>query len=277
MPNETSEDNNPVINNKPKIWRCVVCGFMISRETIPKGCPRCGSPSGEFVLFDSVRQPIYKGKPFEVLMINGSTHRSHNTGFLMDIAEDELTKRGVSYLRYNLSEYTINHCWCCYSVKAEYCSYPCRNSQDDMPAFHQLIAISKAVIIASPINWNNMSVRLKTFLDRTTCMQNLYHLKKPGLTDGKIFGILINGHEDGAIKTAMDINLHFQQMGFILAPFGIAFRTHGAQFNSGTDAEFFRSDDMIIDHIKGVVNNIIEMMNLNIESQLRGRFVPVSE
>jgi len=63
-------------------------------------------------------------------------------------------------------------------------------------------------------------------------MQNLFHLKKPGLTEGKFAGILVCGHEDGAIKTAMDIYLHFQQMGYLLAPFGIAFRTHGAKFNS---------------------------------------------
>jgi multimeric flavodoxin WrbA len=140
-----------------------------------------------------------------------------------------------------------------------------------------MIAASKAVIVASPINWNNMSARLKDFLDRTTCMQNLFHLNKPGLTEGKIVGILVCGHEDGAIKTAMDMYLNFQQMGYLMAPFGIAFRTHGAEFNSSNDADFFRNDELVRSYTRGVVNNVIELMRLDVESQLKGRLVAVSE
>jgi hypothetical protein len=66
-------------------------------------------------------------------------------------------------------------------------------------------------------------------------------------------------------------------MGFIMAPFGVAFRTHGAEFNSSTDADFFRTDEMVIGYTKGVVSNVIEMLRLDIESQLKGKLVPVSE
>jgi multimeric flavodoxin WrbA len=258
-------------------WKCSVCGFVITREEPPKGCPKCGSSSAEFLLMKPYKQFTYDGEKFDILLINGSPHRGNNTGYMLDRAEEALRSKGVSYRRYNLNEYTLDQCWCCYSMKAEFCTYPCRNAEDDMPAFHELLAASKAVIVACPINWNTMSARLKVFLDRTTCMQNLFHLKKPGLTEGKIVGILICGHEDGAIKTAMDINLHFQQMGFVMAPFGIAFRTHGAQFNSKTDAEFFRSDELLVTQINGVVNNVIALMQIDIESQLKGKLVPVSE
>lgn len=258
-------------------WRCLVCDFIMIGEKPPKGCPKCGSSSGEFLPDVNKGLLSYDGKTFDVLLINGSTHRSNNTGYMVDLAEAELRSRGISYRRFNLNEYRIDHCWCCYSMKAEYCTYPCRNSEDDMPSFHEMIAASRAVIVASPINWNTMSARLKDFLDRTTCLQNLFHLGKPGLTEGKIIGILVNGHEDGAIKTAMDTYLNFQQMGFVMAPFGIAFRTHGPEFNSSTDAEFFRNDELLISYTKGVVNNVIELMNLDIEGQLKGKLVPVSE
>jgi multimeric flavodoxin WrbA len=49
-----------------------------------------------------------------------------------------------------------------------------------MPAFYELFAASKAVIVACLINWNTMSARLKVFLDRTPFMQNLSQLKIPG-------------------------------------------------------------------------------------------------
>jgi len=140
-----------------------------------------------------------------------------------------------------------------------------------------MLVASRAVIVASPINWDGMSARLKVFLDRTTCLENLFHLNKPGMTAGKVAGILVQGHEDGAIKTAMDIWLNFEQMGYILAPFGIGFRTHGSQFNSSTDREFFRSDDLIVRQTTGVVNNVLEMIQFDLETKLKGKLVPVTE
>lgn len=196
---------------------------------------------------------------------------------MADLAEALLNERGVSYPRFNLSEYHVDYCWCCYAIKADSCVYPCRNNRDDMPAFHRILAASKAVIVASPINWKGMSARLKTFLNRTTCMENLYHLEKPGLTEAKVAGILVNGHEDGAIKTAMDIWLNFEQPGYVLAPFGIGFRTHGAEFNSKTDREFFRNDALVAHQVRGVVNNVIETLRLGLEEKLKGKLVPVTE
>lgn len=273
---EPPSTQNPVPGPKAR-WRCAVCGFVFEGEKPPKGCPVCHSPSPEFVQDTGKKQLTYDGEPFDVLLINGSTHRAGNTGFMADLAEGVLRERGISFRRFNIVEHHIDYCWCCYAVRAESCTYPCRNKNDDMPAFHQMLSASKAVIVASPINWNSTSARLKTFLDRTTCMENLYHLGKPGLTEGKIVGILVNGHEDGAIKTALDIWLNFEQMGYIPAPFGIGFRTHGSQFNSKTDHEFFRNDELLAHQVRGVVTNVIEMLQLDLEEKLRGKLIPVTE
>jgi len=258
------------------MWRCTVCGFQINGIKPPKGCPNCHSPPGEFIPSNQERFS-YDDVSFDILLINGSSHRAGNTGIMTDIAEEILTEKNISYKRFNLNEFSIEHCWCCYAVRAQSCDFPCRNKSDDMHIFHQMLHVAKAVIIASPINWNSMSARLKIFLDRTTCMQNLYHLNKPGLTEGKIIGLLVNGHEDGGIKTSMDIFLNFQQMGFILAPFGISYRTHGAEFSSNEDRDFFITDQLLRQNTRGVVLNVVEMMKLNLENQLKGRITPVSE
>lgn len=162
-------------------------------------------------------------------------------------------------------------------MRDDACTYPCRNQLDDAPALHEMVADAKAVIITSPINWNSMSVRLKDFLDRLTCIQNLHLLKKGGLTTGKTVGILVNGHEDGASKTAMDIFFYFEQMGYVLAPFGFGYRTHGADYNARTDNGFFRSDAVLRKSVEGVVNNVVSLMSQNLEEKLKGKVVPVSE
>jgi len=260
-----------------KAWKCAVCGYISRGEVPPTECPQCAGTAREFIEITEKKALRHDGEKFDVLLINGSSHRANNTGYLVDLAEDVLREKGVSYRRYNINEFTINHCWCCYSMRDNACRYPCRDQLDDMPAFHEMVIASKAIIVASPINWNNMSARLKDFLDRLNCIQNLYLLKKPGLTEGKIVGIAVSGHEDGATKTALDIYLYFQQLGYVLAPFGIAYRTHGAQFNTITDTEFLKNDPLVVQKVKGMANNVVEMMRLDSEEKLKGKLVPVCE
>ena len=258
-------------------WKCNVCGFILKGTTPPAECPQCASTGREYSDVSRQQKLRYDGAKFDVLLINGSSHRSNNTGYMVDLVEEVLKERGILYRRYNLNEYQINHCWCCYSMRDNACRYPCRDQLDDMPAFHEMIVASKAVIVGSPINWNNMSARLKDFLDRLNCIQNLYLLKKPGLTGGKIVGITVSGHEDGASKTAMDIYLYFQQMGYVLAPFGVSYRTHGAQFNTSTDSDFIRNDPLVTINVRGMANNVVEMLTIDIEEKMKGKLVPVAE
>lgn len=250
-----------------KTWVCKVCGYVHKGNSPPKECPQCSSSSEEFREQSEKKKLSYDGKKFDVILINGSSHSAHNTKIMVDIAEDELKKRKASYRRIDLNELSIHHCWCCYSMRDDACTYPCRNQLDDMPALHEMLINSKAIIVASPINWNNMSARLKDFLDRTTCIQNLSLLGKETPTTNKIIGLVIDGHEDGAYKTAMDIFIYFQQMGYILAPFGFAYRTHGAIYNAKTDNEFFKHDKKIERDIKGLVNNVLEMVKQNLEKK----------
>ena len=101
---------NPSDNQTPgpnKItWICTVCGFLFTGEKPPKGCPHCHSPSGEFIpVHDKpVTCPV---EDFDVLLINGSSHRAGNTGMMTDIAEEMLTEKNISYKRFNLNEFII--------------------------------------------------------------------------------------------------------------------------------------------------------------------------
>jgi multimeric flavodoxin WrbA len=270
---EAKKNSNKTVD----AWICNVCGFISKGETPPDECPQCAGTGREYTRLSERKKLVYNREKFDILLINGSNHRSNNTGYMIDLVEEVLREKGVSYRRYNLNEFQINHCWCCYSMRDNACRYPCRDQLDDMPAFHEMVIASKAVIVGSPINWNNMSARLKDFLDRLNCIQNMYLLKKTGLTEGKIVGITVSGHEDGATKTAMDIYLYFQQMGYLLAPFGVSYRTHGAQFNTNTDPDYLRNDPLVLFKVKGMANNVVEMLKLDLEQKLKGKLVPVAE
>lgn len=258
-----------------KEWQCSVCGYVWKGDNPPDNCPQCHSPAGEFS--EKSKKTKLRAGAYDVILINGSSHRSHNTSVLTDIAEEELKKRKASYARINLNELKIDHCWCCYSIADSACTYPCRNQLDDASVLHELLVKSKAVIVVSPINWNNMSARLKDFLDRLTSLQNLPLIGKKSLTAGKVVGILVNGHEDGALKTAMDIFVYFQQMGFVMAPYGFAYATHGAGNDAKTDNRYFRDDEKLKKDVRGVVDNVVEMIGQDLEKKLKGKISEVSE
>jgi len=258
-------------------WVCRVCGYRHRGRKPPKECPQCSSGSFEFYLEGEKPGLDYRGEKLDVLLVNGSTHRAHNTAVLAGIAEKELKRRKLSYRRVDLNEIDIRHCWCCYSMRDSACTYPCRNQLDQMPKLHEMLLNSKAVIVVSPINWNNMSARLKDFLDRLTCIQNLPLLGKESPTVGKAVAILINGHEDGAMKTALDIFVYFQQMGYVLVPFGFGYRTHGAGRDAKTDNRFFKKDGMIKGQVTNVVGNLAEFIKMGVEQKSKKKIKPVAE
>lgn len=102
---------------KNKVWKCSVCGYIHQGNEPPEECPQCSSSSKEYSELKDKQKLKFDGKKFDVLLINGSSHRGHNTGVLVDSAEKVLKRKGVSYRRFNLNELDIQHCWCCYSMK----------------------------------------------------------------------------------------------------------------------------------------------------------------
>jgi len=247
-----------------KIWICRVCGYRHHGESAPNECPQCSSPKGEFVPERAKKPLSYDGKELDILLINGSTHSSHNVDILVRWAEGVLKKEKVRYRRIDLHSVNIEHCWHCYSNYDEACTFPCRNQRDEAHILHDMLLRSKGVLIASPINWDQMSAELKDFLDRTTCIQNQQLIKGKAPCAGKPIAILIAGHEDGAFKTAHDIFHYFQQMGYILTPFGITYITHGGQYNTVTDSGFIKSNKKVKGFTEATARNLVRAVKLDL-------------
>ncbi len=248
-------------------WKCGVCGFEVEKDVPPENCPSCGSAREEFYVKGHRPRDDLEGKP-ELLIINGSKHRSHNSAYFASIAEQAAKDHGVSYKLLHLNDYGIEPCWCCYSMKEEQCLLPCRNFKDDMHKFHDLILGARAVIVVSPINWNGMPSMLKAFLDRLTCIENMYLIDQSLPLAGRTVGIIVNGHEDGAYKTAFDIFMVFQNLGYILAPFGIAYSTHNRAFKSQSDNEYFKNDKLMESFVKNVTHNVISFSRIGVADKM---------
>jgi hypothetical protein len=68
---------------------------------LPKNVRRVPVPAGSSPPLSEPQKLTYNREKFDILLINGSNHRSDNTGYMMDLVEEILRERGVSYRRYN--------------------------------------------------------------------------------------------------------------------------------------------------------------------------------
>ncbi|MDD5341564.1 MAG: NAD(P)H-dependent oxidoreductase [Patescibacteria group bacterium] len=249
-----------------KMWKCNNCGLVVSGDKPPKNCPRCGSVAEEFDLVPvETEERGEKLKPTDYLIINGSHHRHHNTHFFAEMAAEVFKEQKKSYQILDLANYKIDACWHCYSMFQDLCKDPCQNQEDDMKYLYPLLKECKGFIICSPINWNNMSAYLKHFLDRLTAVQNMFLVNDTTPMLGKTCGLIINGHEDGAYKTAFDIYMYLENLGCVLAPFGIAYTTHGASFKTEEDHAFFVGDKKTKKFVRAVANNVIKFSEIKFD------------
>jgi len=116
MSTTVSGEPNPISSPAGKLWECRFCGFIFRGEAPPVECPQCSSPGREYREKQEKEKLRYDREPFDILVINGSSHARNNTGFMVDLAEEVLKEREISYRRYNLNKFEIQHFWCCYSM-----------------------------------------------------------------------------------------------------------------------------------------------------------------
>ena len=209
--------------------------------------------------------------PIDVLVISGSAHSHHIvSGFvapeIIKRVNETNPKLKVDWI--DLVKYKIDHNWACYSLADDWCRFPCNNMEDEMVMLYPKIIRAKSIMVCTPINWEGMNSRLKVFLDRLTNIQDIP--LKVGSIDsaGRPVGIFVNGHEDGAYKVAWDVFVHFQNMGYVLAPFGIWYNLSSLSENTNEDLGKIRKNELAVSRLHKVVDNVIELMKLGIDKHL---------
>ena len=159
-----------------------------------------------------------------ILYISGSPRKSSNTDYLLEYlrhqAQGELVK---------LVEYTIAPCQACWAcLKTDTCVL-----EDDMETIlvPKLLA-ADALVVGSPVYFNNVTAQLKAFIDRTWALR--------GALTNKIGAAVVVGRKYGAESAITAINAFFLKHEMLIANRGIS----GLAFRSGEirhDAEALES------------------------------------
>lgn len=180
---------------------------------------------------------------------------SSNSEFLLKNALAELKKEGVKTELIPLRKYNIKPCKACYSTTNTQCHFTCscypkgKTTGDDMSnVLYEKILGADIIIFATPVNNFKMSSFMALFIDRCISLDgsllpadpkatknrelNIKHTKFVELMadenipgsgflrrfSGKVAGILVTGHEEGASMVISSLFMTLNHFGMAFSP-----------------------------------------------------------
>ncbi len=149
----------------------------------------------------------------KILCISGSPRKESNTDYLLKLT---LSVTKGDFLK--LSNYRIepcNSCWMCQELD------DCVIDDDFNLKILPLLLKSDAIVLGSPVYFNNVSTQLKALIDRTWSIR--------GQLRNKIGGAVVVGRKYGAQSAINAINAFFLKHEMIPANRGVC----GIAFNEG--------------------------------------------
>lgn len=176
-----------------------------------------------------------------VLYISGSPRKKSNTDYLLKKISSKIKGEFLK-----LSNFDIKHCDSCWG---------CRN-QDECIIDDEMTNIiipklfdSDALVLGSPVYFNNVSSQLKTFIDRTWCIK--------GKLRNKIGGTVVVGRKYGHESAINAINSFFLKHEMIIVNrggCGFAFQSEEIE----KDQNIIESTDKLSKRIKELYNQLLD-------------------
>lgn len=141
----------------------------------------------------------------EVLYLSGSPRKKSNTDYLL---MRMLSQTAGEFVK--ITDYRIEPCYSCWKcLKLGRCVIEDDMSNELMPRLLK----ADAIILGSPVYFNNVSAQLKAFIDRTWCLK--------GKLRNKIGGAVVVGRNDGAEGAITAIHAFFLKHDMIPANRGV--------------------------------------------------------
>lgn len=180
--------------------------------------------------------PRRKNISVSTLYISGSPRKHSNTDYLLHMLQEQL---GGEF--HKLTDYDIKPCCACWACRKK---GACIIDDDMAKILMPRIFAADAIILGSPVYFNNVTAQLKAFIDRTWCLR--------GELRDKIGAAVVVGRGYGAESAITAINAFFLKHEMIVANRGIS----GVAFESGSIAEDVES----IESVATLVRRLRELL-----------------
>lgn len=157
-----------------------------------------------------------EGMPLRVLILNGSLKHGNELSNTEELALQAVEQMKhwapIAHTVFRLSDKII-------PVGLGYRE----SNDDDWPEIVKEIKTSDIVLFATPIWWGNHSSLMQRVLERLDALDEEYLESGRSQLYNKIAGIIITGHEDGAMNTMGKLMTALSWFGFTVVPEGAAY------------------------------------------------------
>ena len=132
------------------------------------------------------------------------------------------------------------------------------SKDDGFATIAKKIAQADAVIFGTPVWWGSHSSLMQRLIERMDSIHEEY--LETGRTPfyAKPAGIVITGHEDGAMQIMAHLMMVFSWMGFMIPPEGAAYWT-GEVGIAGDDADKRRKNKVVQKMAKRLARNLLSL------------------
>jgi multimeric flavodoxin WrbA len=222
-----------------------------------------------------------------------SAAEDSNSEFLLKECLKELKRLGAKTELIPLRKYTIKPCKACYSTTNTQCHFYCscypKNSKtgDDMTnILYDKILEADIIIFSTPVNNFKMSSYMTLFIDRCISLDgslipadpegtknkelNIKHTKFIELMAdenipgsgflrrfiGKVGGVLVTGHEEGASMVISSLFMTLNHFGMIFPPWSNAYAMSNIAYPTFRDKNFVTSS-LFVDDAKRIAHNVM--------------------
>ena len=176
-----------------------------------------------------------------ILIISGSP-RKGNTDYLCNIFKREVERVSGEVRIIKISNYNIKPCISCRNcIETGECMI-----KDDMEKIFPLLINADAIVIVSPVYFNNVTAQLKAFMDRTWCMR--------GKLKNKVGGAIVVGRRYGHEMAVNAIHSFMLKHEMILGMRGVV--------AIGYEEGDVKNDEEGLKDVKKLAKRVVELVEI---------------
>lgn len=221
-----------------------------------------------------------------------------NSEALLNKCLEQCKKNGADSEIIKLRDYKIEHCKACYSTTNTQCHFYCScypkgtPTGDDMSnILYDKILEADIIIFATPVNNFSMSTLMKTFIDRCISLDGSLKPADPDFTKdkelnirhtkfvesnfnnnvpgsgflrrfaGKVGGIIVTGHEEGAALVISSLFMTLNHYGMIFPPWSNVYAMTSLINPTYKDKDLLKNR-IYTDELRCLANNVVSMAKL---------------
>ena len=208
-----------------------------------------------------------------------TAQESSNSEELLKRCLNHCKKLGAEIELISLRKYDIRYCKACYSTTNTQCHFYCscysrgtKNGDDMSNTLYDKVIGADVIIFATPVNNFKISTLMATFIDRCISLDgslkpadpknpknkelNKKHMKFIELTSdnnmlgsgllrrflGKVAGIIVTGHEEGASMVISNLFMTLNHFGMLFPPFSNMYAMSSVCYSTHEDKKIVLSD-----------------------------------